>query len=117
MKVCAVQLNLKNCNNQNQFLTYIESEVFLKNTNADLFVFPENIKRPESKYKLIKNEMDVKTDDDFEESDIDSESENQSQKYNGKPYNCCVNTELDSNGKYIQTVGKCKKGYTPGAYC
>jgi len=45
------------------------------------------------------------------------QSENQSQKYNGKPYNCCVNTELDSNGKYIQTVGKCKKGYTPGAYC
>ena len=43
MKVCAVQLNLKNCINQDQFLRYIESEVFLKNTNADLFVFPENI--------------------------------------------------------------------------
>ena len=43
MKVCAVQLNLKNCVNQDQFLRYIESEVFLKNTNADLFVFPENI--------------------------------------------------------------------------
>jgi predicted amidohydrolase len=43
IKVCAVQLNLKNCINQDQFLKYIESEVFLKNTNADLFVFPENI--------------------------------------------------------------------------
>ena len=44
MKIVAVQLNLKNCNNYKIFYDYIESEVFkIMPENTDLIVFPENI--------------------------------------------------------------------------
>ena len=44
MKVCAVQLNLKQCLSYNSFLDYIEKEVFLNlPKDVDLVCFPENI--------------------------------------------------------------------------
>lgn len=43
MVVCAVQLNLKNCYNIEQFSRYIEFEVLKNTNNIDLMVFPENI--------------------------------------------------------------------------
>lgn len=43
VKLCAVQLNLKNCSSYNSFLKYIEFEVFSKTEISDLYVFPENI--------------------------------------------------------------------------
>lgn len=43
MVICAVQLNLKNCYNIEQFTKYLEQEVIKKSTNIDLLVFPENI--------------------------------------------------------------------------
>lgn len=43
ISLCAVQLRLKNFLNIDDFLQYIELEVFKKNNVADIYVFPENI--------------------------------------------------------------------------
>jgi predicted amidohydrolase len=44
MKICAVQLNLKQCLSYNSFLNYLEKEVFQNlPKDVDLVCFPENI--------------------------------------------------------------------------
>jgi predicted amidohydrolase len=42
MKICAVQLNLKNCKDFRQFYFYLEN-IFEQAQDCDLLVFPENI--------------------------------------------------------------------------
>ncbi len=60
MKICAVQLNPKNCKDFNQFLNYLDN-IFEQAEDCDLLVFPENINLCLLAYKATPISLSAKT--------------------------------------------------------